>query len=90
MNNAVINFNTNSKLKRDAKKVLDEMGLTLSVALNASLRKIITERRIEFTAPEIPNARLRKAIRDAKKEYATGKMVVYKTDEALERHLRSL
>lgn len=90
MNNAVINFNTNSKLKRDAKKVLDEMGLTLSVALNASLRKIITERRIEFTAPEIPNARLRKAIRDAKKEYATGKMVVHKTDEALERHLRSL
>lgn len=90
MNNAVINFNTNSKLKRDAKKVLEEMGLTLSVALNASLRKIITERRIEFIAPEIPNARLRKAIRDAKKEYATGKMVVYKTDEALERHLRSL
>ena len=90
MNNAVINFNTDSKLKKEAKKVLNEMGLTLSIALNASLRKIIAERKIEFTAPEIPNARLRKAIRDAKKEYATGKMVVYKTDEALEMHLRSL
>lgn len=90
MNNAVINFNTTSKLKREAKKVLNEMGLTLSVALNASLRKIIAERRVEFTAPEIPNARLKRAIKDAKKEYATGKMVVYKTDEALERHLLSL
>lgn len=90
MNNAVINFNTDSKLKKEAKKVLDEMGLTLSVALNASLRKIIAERRIEFIAPEIPNARLKKAIKDAKKEYATGKMVVYRTDEELERHLQSL
>lgn len=69
MNNAVINFNTNPKLKKEAMKVLDEMGLTLSVALNASLRKIIAEKRIEFTVPEIPNARLRKAIKDARWEY---------------------
>ena len=73
MNNAVINFNTNPKLKKEAMKVLDEMGLTLSIALNASLKKIITERRIEFTTPEIPNARLRKAIKDARQEYKQGK-----------------
>lgn len=90
MNKAIINFNTDPKLKREAKKVLKEMGLTLSIAMNASLKRIISERKVEFTAPEMPNARLRKAIMDAKKEYATGKMVIYKTDEALERHLRSL
>ena len=73
MANAVINFNTDAKLKREAKKVLDEMGLTLSIALNASLKKIISEKRIEFTAPEIPNARLKKAIRDARREYKQGK-----------------
>lgn len=69
MNNTVINFNTDPKLKSEAMKVLDEMGLTLSAALNASLRKIITERKIEFIAPKIPNARLRKSIRDARQEY---------------------
>lgn len=90
MNNAVINFNTDPKLKKEAKKVLDEMGLTLSVALNAFLRKIITERKIEFTTPEIPNARLRRSIKNARKEYASGKMKVYKTHEDLEKHLRSL
>jgi len=73
MNNAVINFNTDPRLKKEAMKVLDEMGLTLSIALNASLRKIINERRIEFTTPEIPNARLRKSIKDARQEYVQKK-----------------
>ncbi len=90
MPNAVINFNTDAKLKSEAMQVLDEMGLTLSVALNASLRKIIAERRIEFTAPEIPNARTRKAFRDAEKEIKSGKYTVYKTHEDLEKHLLSL
>lgn len=90
MSNAVINFNTDAKLKREAMKVLDEMGLTLSVALNASLKRIIAERKIEFRAPEIPNARLRRAFRNAEKEIKSGKYTVYKTHEDLEKHLRSL
>jgi len=90
MNNAVINFNTDPKIKSEARKVLNKMGLTLSIALNASLRKIISERRIEFIAPEIPNARLKKAFRDAKKEIKGGKYTVYKTHEDLEKHLLSL
>ena len=89
MNNSVINFNTDPKLKSEAKKVLNEMGLTLSVALNASLRKIIAERRIEFTAPEIPNARLRKAFNEADKMIKSGKYKVYKTHEDLEKALFS-
>jgi len=90
MNNAVINFNTDPKVKKEFIKTLDEMGLTLSIALNHAVRKIIAEKRIEFTVPEIPNARLRKAFKDGRREYATGKMKVYKTHEELEKHLLSL
>jgi len=90
MSQTVINFKTDSKLKSEAKEVLDSMGLNFSVAINAYLRKLISEKRIEFTVPEIPNARLRRSIRNAHKEYATGKMVVYKTHEALKKHLLSL
>ncbi|MEK7219468.1 MAG: type II toxin-antitoxin system RelB/DinJ family antitoxin [Patescibacteria group bacterium] len=90
MSQTVINFKIDSKLKNEAKEVLDEMGLNFSVAINAYLRKLITEKRIEFTVPEIPNARLIKSFRDARKEYATGKMKRYKTFEELEKHLRSL
>ena len=73
MSQTVINFKTDSKLKNKAKEVLDEMGLNFSIALNAYLKKLILEKRIEFTAPERPNARLRKAIRDARQEYKNGK-----------------
>jgi addiction module RelB/DinJ family antitoxin len=90
MNNAVINFNTDPKVKKEFIKTLDEMGLTLSIALNHAVRKIIAEKRIEFTVPEIPNARLRKSIEDGRKEYATGKMKAYKNWEDLEKHLLSL
>jgi len=88
-NHAVINFNTNAKLKSEAKQVLDEMGLNFSVALNAYLRKLIVEKRIEFTVPEIPNARLRRSIRNAEKLIKSGKYKVYKTHEDFERALLS-
>jgi len=90
MSQTVINFKTDSKLKNKAKEVLDEMGLNFSIAFNAYLKKLISEKRIEFTVPEIPNARLRRSIRNAHKEYKSGKMKVYKTHEALEKHLLSL
>lgn len=73
MSQTVINFKTDSKLKCEAKKVLDEMGLNFTAVMNAYLRKLISEKKIEFTVPEIPNARLRKAIRDADEEYKQGK-----------------
>jgi addiction module RelB/DinJ family antitoxin len=90
MAQVVINFNTDAKLKSEAKQVLDEMGLNFSIALNAYLKKLILEKRIEFTVPEIPNARLRKAFRNADKMIKSGKYTVYKTHEDLEKHLLSL
>jgi len=88
-NNAVINFNTDPKLKKEARKVLDEMGLNFSIALNAYLRRLIVEKRIEFTTPEIPNARLRKSIRNAEKLIKSGKYKVYKTHKDFEKALLS-
>ncbi|OGE98607.1 hypothetical protein A2814_01450 [Candidatus Nomurabacteria bacterium RIFCSPHIGHO2_01_FULL_38_19] len=89
MSQTVINFKTDSKLKSEAKEVLDSMGLNFSVAINAYLRKLISEKRIEFTVPEIPNARLRKAIKDADKEYKSGKLKFYKNHEDFEKALLS-
>ncbi len=77
MAQAVINFKTDAKLKNEAKKVLDQMGLNFSIALNGYLREIISEKRIEFTVPEIPNARLRKSIKKADEEFKNGSLKFY-------------
>jgi addiction module RelB/DinJ family antitoxin len=72
-NNAIINLNIDPKIKKEAMKTAEEMGLTLSTAINGLLRKFIAEKRVEFSTPEIPNARLRKAMQDAREEYKQGK-----------------
>jgi addiction module RelB/DinJ family antitoxin len=89
MAQAIINFKTDAKLKKEAKKVLDEMGLNFSIALNDYLKKIIIEKRIEFVAKEIPNARLQKAIKDSEKMVKSGKYKVYKNHEDFEKFLFS-
>ena len=89
MSQTVINFKIDSRLKNEAKEVLDEMGLNFSIAINAYLRKLILEKRIEFTAPEIPNARLRKAIRDADKEHKSGKLKFFTNHKDFEKSLFS-
>jgi addiction module RelB/DinJ family antitoxin len=89
MSQVIINFKTDAKLKSEAKEVLDKMGLNFSIAINAYLKRLVLEKRIEFTVPEIPNARLRKAFRDAEKEYKSGKMKVYTNHEDLEKALLS-
>lgn len=89
MSQTVINFKIEKKLKNEAKEVLDQMGLNFSVAINAYLRKLISEKRIEFTVPEVPNARLRKSFRDAEKEIKSGKYKVFTNHEDFEKYLLS-
>jgi len=86
---AIINFKTNAKLKAEAKEILDEMGLNFSIAFNAYLRRLIVEKRIEFAIEEKPNARLRKAIKDADEEYKSGKLKFYTNHEDCEKALLS-
>ena len=89
MSQAIINFKTDAKLKSAAKEVLDEMGLNFSIAFNAYMKKLISEKRIEFTVPEIPNARLRRSFREADKMIKSGNYKIYKTHEDFEKALSS-
>ena len=68
MSQTVINFKTDSKLKAQAKEVLDEMGLNFSIVLNNFLKKLVLEKRIEFTTSEVPNDFLRKVILESIQE----------------------
>lgn len=42
----ILNFKTDKKLKAEAKKVADELGLTLTTILNAMLKQFVRERAI--------------------------------------------
>ena len=54
MAKAVINIKANREIKESAQKLADELGLSLSDVLNASLRNFIRTREVKFSAiPEM-------------------------------------
>lgn len=73
MNTAVINIKTNPETKIQAKKVADELGLSLSSILNAFLKQLIKTKTVTFsTHGEEPSAHLKSLIKKAEKDYKEG------------------
>ncbi len=75
MKTAVLNIKIDPRVKKDAQKVADELGFTLSAIINASLKNLAREKTITFSVLE-PSARLKRAIRSAQSDYKKGKNIV--------------
>lgn len=64
----ILNFKTDKKLKAEAKKVAEEMGLTLTEVLNAMLKQFVREKEITFSMhPRKPSNAILELL-DAKKK----------------------
>lgn len=61
-----INFSTDEQTKLAAEKLFDNLGLTMTSALNVFLKRAILERRIPFEVGEFPNAETRAAFEEVK------------------------
>lgn len=64
MNDTAITFRTNSKTKAEAQKVLADLGMDISTALNVFLKKVVRTKAIPFdvSVAEEPNAETMAAI----------------------------
>lgn len=71
MNTAVINIRTNPKVKKQAQKVAEELGFSLSTVVNAYLRHFVRTKKVEFEAEE-PSEYLIKSLKQSKKEIKEG------------------
>ena len=68
MSATTMNIRVDSEVKNSAKKILSEIGLDLSTAVNIFLRQTIRENGIPFDLKlDIPNEETKKAIREAEK-----------------------
>jgi len=85
-------FKVDKKLKEAAQEVAREMGLPLSAYLNEQLRRFVIERKAEFRAPLVPNAKTAKMLRRAIKDADEGKNMspVFTTSEEMDRYLDAL
>lgn len=82
----LINIKTEKELKKNAKKVAEELGLPLGTILNAYLRELVREKRVVFSVPELPNIHTQKLLEniasDIKRKQNTDGPFTY--EEAIE------
>lgn len=69
----LLTLKTDKNLKEAAQKTAKEMGIPLGTVLNAFLRSFVSERRVEFSAPLVPNAHTRTIIDAVRKDFREGK-----------------
>lgn len=60
----MIHVRINERIKKEAAKTLEEMGLSVSDAVRVFLTRVVAEKQIPF-ALEVPNATTRRAMAEA-------------------------
>jgi len=83
---AIINFKTDKKIKIQAQKIAEEMGLNLSDILNIYLRGFIKVKELHISLNKDesnPSGELLEAVKEARKEYKSGKMKSHKNIDSL-------
>jgi addiction module RelB/DinJ family antitoxin len=87
----ILNIKTDKKLKAEAKKVSEELGVPLSTVINAFLKKFVREKEITLSAnPLRPTPYLEQILEEARAEYETAKVRTFKTGDAMLEHLKTL
>lgn len=92
MEKTVINIKIDKKLKKEAQKTAQDLGLPLGTIINAQLRDLVREKRMVFSIPLVPNARTRKRLERIDKDIQEGRNVdgPFRTGEEIQNYLDSL
>ena len=80
----VINFKTDKKIKTQAQKIAEKMGLNLSDVLNIYLRGFIVTKRIYIDVNKDesnPSDELLEAVREAREEYKNKSLKSFKSSQ---------
>jgi len=76
MNTTSLHMKIEPAIKKQAQETADELGLSLSAVVKALLKQFIRTKRLSVgvnETPEIPNAYLRKALKQSEKDIKAGR-----------------
>ena len=69
----VISVKVDKDVRDKARKVAKKIGVPLSMVVNNQLKRFAEEQRIEFRAPQVPNAKTRKILDEALADIREGR-----------------
>lgn len=92
MKTALINIKTEPRLKDQAKRVAERLGLPLGTILNHYLRCLVEEKRVVFSEPLTPNKKTATLLKQASRDYRLGKNIAgpFETSAEADAYLDSL
>jgi len=83
MNSTVINIKTDINVKKEAQKVVSDLGLSLSGAINGFLKQLIRDKAVLFTMNEnVPSDYLLSSIKQSKADRKSGNFHTFKNNQA--------
>jgi len=74
MKTSALSIKIDPKVKKEAQKVADELGFSLSAIINASLKNLARSKTVSFSLLE-PSAKLKMIIRRAREDRAKGENI---------------
>lgn len=83
-----INVRMDAGVKKAAQKAARDIGVPLSAVVNAKLREFVQNPRVEFEPLE-PSKKLKRWIREAEKEFKSGKIKKFNSMQELIADLQS-
>ncbi len=86
----LLTIKTDKTLKDLAQKTAEEIGIPLGTIVNALIKQFVRNREVTLSCEHNPSKYLISAIKDAEKEYRTGKANNVFDDKTFIEHLRKL
>ena len=88
MNTVSILIKTDKKLKEEAQKTAEEMGISLTSVINRYLKHFVQAKSITFSIDdEIPNQYMRDSLKQSEEEYKADKAISFDTQKELNEEL---
>lgn len=78
MNTAIVNVKVNPKIKKDAQKIAEDLGLSLSSLINGYLRHLIRTKTVTFSLSEEPTEYMLEALKQSKEDIKAGRVISFK------------
>ena len=91
MNTAVINIKTDLQVKKQAQKLAEDLGLSLSGLVNGLLKQTIRTKTVTFSASdEKPTEYLIQALKESREDIKAGRVTSFDTWEKEKGYLNKL
>lgn len=82
MNTAVVNIKVNPLVKKEAQKVAEELGFSLSALINGYLKQLVRNKTIVFSSlEEEPTDYLLESLHESGKDIKAGRVVSFSSSD---------